>query len=115
MRDAITTPSTADVELCTEIRPQTVDVLRDEIAIKVCEIVARYAQVKRPVRTEDTLEDLRIDSLSLMELLFDVEEAFDIEIPLNANQDDDARSAWKDVAGAIAAVERLVRARVATA
>jgi acyl carrier protein len=81
---------------------------REQITAKVLEIVARYAQVDRPIGLCDRLEDLKIDSLSLMELLFDIEEAFDIEIDLNANDAERQRAQWQDVTSAVATVERLV-------
>ena len=38
-----------------------------------------------------TLEDLGIDSLGLVEAVFAIEEAFDIQVPFNANEPHEVR------------------------
>ena len=40
------------------------------------------------VALDSTLEDLGIDSLGLVESIFAIEEAFDIQVPFNANEPD---------------------------
>lgn len=52
----------------------------------VFDILAKYASVPRSEITADAkLTDLEIDSVSLVEIIFDVEEAFDVTVP---EQDD---------------------------
>lgn len=60
------------------------------------------------VRLEDTLEDLGLDSLGLVESIFAIEEAFDIAVPFNANAPGDSGFDISSVAAIVAAVEDLV-------
>ena len=46
---------------------------------------SRRCSSRREVRMDATLEDLGIDSLGLVEAIFAIEEAFDIQVPFNAN------------------------------
>ena len=59
----------------------------------------------------DPLDELGFDSLKVVELIFDIEEKFDIEIPINANYDISA----KTLADLIASVEDLVSAKAGAA
>jgi acyl carrier protein len=59
----------------------------------------------------DPLDELGFDSMKVVELIFEIEERFDIEIPINANYDISA----KTLADLIASVEGLVSAKVAAA
>ncbi len=63
------------------------------------------------VRMTDSLTELGIDSLEVVELTFLLEEKFDVEIPFNANSDIEA----KTVADLVSAVEGLVAAKAARA
>jgi len=56
----------------------------------------------------DQLDELGLDSLSVVELTFVIEEKFDVEIPFNANFDIKA----KTVGDLIKTVEALVAAKV---
>ena len=59
-----------------------------ELASKVIEIVAAVKQVSpESIRAESTFEQLGIDSLDRINILFELENAFDIDVP-----DDEARS-----------------------
>ena len=40
----------------------------------------------QPLKEDDKLEELGIASLDVVEIIFELEERFDIEIPFNANQ-----------------------------
>jgi acyl carrier protein len=55
-----------------------------------------------------TLDDLGIDSLGLVESIFAIEEAFDIQVPFNANEPNQSDFDISNVASIIAAVEKLV-------
>ena len=65
------------------------------------------------IRMEDTLQDLGLDSLGLVESIFAIEEAFDISVPFNANSPDRSGFDISSVAAIIAAVEGLVAQRAA--
>ena len=60
------------------------------------------------IHLTDTLEDLGLDSLGLVESIFAIEEAFDISVPFNANAPAGSGFDISSVAAIIAAVEDLV-------
>lgn len=58
----------------------------DDVAEKVAGIIAEQAMVEPDTITDQTtVEDLGLDSLALVEVVFGIEEAFDISVPYNAN------------------------------
>ena len=66
----------------------------EDVAQKVAAIIAEQAMVEpETIKPETTVEDLGLDSLSLVEVVFGIEEAFDITVPYNAN--DPAESDFK--------------------
>jgi acyl carrier protein len=78
---------------------------------RVYQIIADQALMDVAEVTDGkTLDDLGIDSLGLVESIFAIEEAFDIQVPFNAN--DPARSEFDigTVRSMVDAVERLVAA-----
>lgn len=84
----------------------------DSIRDKVIAIIAEQAVLEPgDVTPEASLADLGIDSLGLVESIFAIEEAFDIQIPFNANAPDDSEFDISSVAAIIAAVEALVAAQ----
>lgn len=60
-----------------------------------------------------TLEDLGVDSMALVEAVFAIEEAFDIDIPYNANEPDASDFDLTSVASIIDGVTKLVSAKSA--
>ena len=60
---------------------------------------------KTELKMEDRLEDLGIDSLSTVELIFELEEKFNIQIPYNAN---DTEPEFRTVAEVVDAIQKLV-------
>lgn len=77
---------------------------------KVIAIIAEQAVLDvSDVGPDATLDDLGIDSLGLVESIFAIEEAFDIQVPFNAN-DPQASDAFdiSSVASIVAAVEGLI-------
>jgi acyl carrier protein len=81
---------------------------------KVIDILA--AQSLRDPATigpNDTLATLGLDSLGLVEVIFALEEAFDIAIPFNANDPGDSGFDISSVAGLIGAVEGLLGQKAA--
>jgi len=82
------------------------------ISQKVLEIIAEQALLQvSDVSMSQTLDDLGIDSLGLVECIFAIEEAFDLDVPFNANQPDAGDFDISSVASIIAAVEQLVADR----
>jgi len=82
------------------------------ISEKVIAIVAEQAVLEpSDVTPESTLEDLGIDSLGLVESIFAIEEAFDINVPFNANEPGASDFDITSVAAIIAGVETLVAAQ----
>jgi acyl carrier protein len=57
----------------------------DDVFQQVVELLQKYAAQPGPIREETELvNDLGFDSLKVMEMLHDVEDAFDITYPLNS-------------------------------
>lgn len=83
-----------------------------DIAEKVIGIIAEQAVIDvEDVKLDATLDDLGIDSLGLVESIFAIEEAFDIQVPFNANEPDAGDFDISSVAAIIKAVEGLVAER----
>ncbi|NKX46205.1 acyl carrier protein [Roseicyclus persicicus] len=83
--------------------------MADSVRDKVIAIIAEQAVLEPgDVAPEATLEDLGIDSLGLVESIFAIEEAFDIQVPFNANEPEASEFDISSVAAIIAAVEALV-------
>ncbi len=81
---------------------------------KVIEIIAEQAVMDvSDVTLESTLEDLGIDSLGLVESIFAIEEAFDIQVPFNANDPSDSDFDVSSVATIVKAIEGLVAEQTA--
>ena len=57
-----------------------------DVAQKVIEIIAEQAVLEpADVTPANTLAELGIDSLGIVESIFAIEESFDIQVPFNAN------------------------------
>ena len=68
----------------------------------IIEIIAEKANVARDkITRESTMEDLEIESLDVVEIVFALEEKFDIEIPYNANDQEQEFSTVGDVIEAV--------------
>lgn len=58
----------------------------DDVQDRVFDIIAKETSVPRDkLQPEAKLSDVDISSLDMVETIFAIEEAFDIEIPFNAN------------------------------
>ena len=55
----------------------------------------------------DRLEDLGLESLDAVEMIFDLEEKFDIEIPYNANTNN-PRTEFETVGDVVKSIQKLV-------
>ena len=81
----------------------------DSVKDKVIDIIAEQAVLEPgDVAMDNTLEDLGIDSLGLVESIFAIEEAFDIQIPFNANDPQDSDFDISTVQAIVDGIERLI-------
>jgi acyl carrier protein len=88
------------------------DTVQDTVRDRVVAILAQQAVLDPDeVAMEATLEDLGIDSLGLVETIFAIEEAFDIQVPFNANEPSASEFDIGTVASMAQAVERLIGAQ----
>ena len=75
----------------------------------VIEIIAK--QVNRDpasVKRDDRLQDLDIQSLDVAEIIFAIEEKFDIEVPYNANDSNAAGINFESVGDVVDGIAKLV-------
>ena len=80
-----------------------------DIGAKVIDIIAEQAILEPcDVTLESTLESLGIDSMGLVESIFAIEEAFDIQIPFNANDQSDSEFNISSISSIISGIEKLV-------
>ena len=76
------------------------------VATDVMAIVAKRVRTSRTeIKADDRLEDLGIESIDAVEMIFDLEEKYDIEIPYNANEE---ASDFKTVGSVVERVRSLV-------
>jgi acyl carrier protein len=60
----------------------------DDVATKIIEILRKHMKEPRDdISLSTALTDLKIESLDLAMIVFDIEDAFGIEIPYNANEE----------------------------
>lgn len=80
----------------------------------VTEIIAEQALIDpSEVTREQTLADLGLDSLGLVECIFGIEERFGITVPFNANTPEQPGFDISSVGAIIAEVEKLVARQAA--
>ncbi|GAA5069278.1 phosphopantetheine-binding protein [Roseibacterium beibuensis] len=83
--------------------------MTENVRDKVIKIIAEQAVLEvGDVKMDASLEDLGIDSLGLVESIFAIEEAFDIQVPFNANEPEQSDFDISSVAAIVGAVEGLV-------
>ena len=81
----------------------------DSVQDRIIAIIAEQAVLEvGDVSMTSTLDDLGIDSLGLVEAIFAIEEAFDIQVPFNANEPQASEFDISSVAAIVRAVEGLV-------
>lgn len=79
-----------------------------DVAGDVIAIIAKKKRVDKPtVELTDKLVDLGLESLDAVEMIFDLEEKFDVQIPYNANTNN-PRTEFETVGDVVAAVEKLI-------
>ncbi|MGD9785781.1 MAG: acyl carrier protein [Hyphomicrobiaceae bacterium] len=60
----------------------------DEVATKIIDILKKHMKEPRDdIDLSTPLTDLKIESLDLAMIVFDIEDSFQIEIPYNANEE----------------------------
>jgi acyl carrier protein len=77
----------------------------DDVATKVIEILKKH--MKEPmdnIGPDTALTDLKIESLDLAMIVFDIEDSFGVEIPYNANEE---ASDFKTVGSVVERVKAL--------
>jgi acyl carrier protein len=80
-----------------------------DVAREVIEVIAKQAKVEPgKVARETELADLNLESLDSIELIFALEEKFNIEIPFNANEANSAGISFSTAGNVIDAVAKLV-------
>lgn len=80
-----------------------------DVSGDVIGIIAIKIRGQRPkVQVTDRLENLGLDSLDTVEAIFDLEEKFDIQVPLSPN---DVRAKFDTVGDVVRAVQSLVDAK----
>ena len=80
-----------------------------QVSEQVIAIIAEQAVLEpSDVVAENTLDDLGIESLGLVECIFAIEEAFDISVPFNANEPGIGDFDISSVAAIITGVETLI-------
>ena len=76
---------------------------------RVIEIIAEQAVLETSdVSMDQSLADLGVDSMGLVEAIFAIEESFDISVPFNANEPEKSEFDISSVASVVEAVEKLV-------
>ena len=71
-------------------------------------ITAKTSHTSGTLDLSESLDNLELDLMEVVSLIFDIEEKFNIQIPINANMDIES----KTLGDLIQAVDRLVAAKV---
>jgi len=78
----------------------------DDVASKIIEILKKHMKEPRDdINLSTALTDLKIESLDLAMIVFDIEDSFGIEIPYNANED---AGDFKTVGSVVEKVKELI-------
>jgi acyl carrier protein len=86
--------------------------MTDDVSQQVARIIAEQAMLDpEAIKPETTFDDLGLDSLALVEVVFGIEEAFDISIPFNANEPDSSEFDISNIAQIVAGVKQLIAAK----
>jgi acyl carrier protein len=80
-----------------------------DVATEVLAIIAKKLPDEgRKIDLSDRLDDLGIDSFGAVEMIFDLEEKFDIQISYNSN---DARPEFETVGDVVEAIKKIVNGK----
>ena len=84
----------------------------DDVSKRITQIIAEQAMLEpEAIKPETTLDDLGLDSLALVEVVFGIEEAFDISVPFNANEPTASDFDISKVSHIVAGVKSLIAAK----
>lgn len=80
---------------------------------RVIEIIAEQAVLEpSDISLDQSLDDLGIDSMGLVEAIFSIEESFEVNVPFNANEPEKSEFDISSVSAIVAAVEKLVAEQI---
>ncbi len=83
--------------------------MSDDIEKKIITILAQQALIdENEISLNSTPDDLGLDSLSFVEIIFSIEEMFDITIPFNANEPTKSEFIIENVSTIIKGVRDLI-------
>jgi len=82
--------------------------MADKLTTDIIEKVKAHAETETPITVETELGELGIHSLELTEIVFDIEEAYGVEIEMNTVE---AWSQLKNVGDIVEAVRKLIAAK----
>ena len=81
----------------------------DDIETRIVSILAQQALIpESDITLNSNLNDLGLDSLSVVEIIFSLEEMFDITIPFNANEPTKSEFIIDSVATIVSGVKSLI-------
>ena len=85
----------------------------DDIEKGIVKILAQQALIpETDIKLESNLNDLGLDSLSVVEIIFSLEETFDITIPFNANETSKSEFIIDSVSTIVSGVKTLIADKV---
>jgi acyl carrier protein len=83
--------------------------MRDDVRAEVARIIAEQAMIEpSEIKPETTPDELGLDSLALVEVVFGIEEAFDVSVPYNANDPSESDFDLSNFDAIVKAVEGLI-------
>ena len=83
--------------------------MNDDIEKKIISILAQQALIdEAKISLESTPADLSLDSLNIVEIIFSIEEMFDITIPFNANEPTKSAFIVDNVSTIVEGVKELI-------
>lgn len=86
--------------------------MADTTEEQVIAIIAEQAMLSpSEVKLDDNPEDMGLDSLALVEIVFSIEETFDVSVPFNANDPASSEFDISSVRKIVEAVKTLVAAK----
>lgn len=86
--------------------------MSDDVSSQIARIIAEQALIEpSDIKPETTMEELGLDSLALVEVVFGIEDTFDVSVPYNANDPSASEFDLSTVSAITKAVERLIAER----
>ncbi len=83
--------------------------MSSDVESRIIEIIAEQAVLEpSDVSLDQSLEDLGVDSMGLVEAIFSIEESFDIQVPFNANEPEKSDFDISSIQAIVRAVEKLI-------